>query len=235
MVNPAILANQAADDVRGFAVEKYGIPPDVCVLVTETADVKAACLPPLVLYTLAEVLKNAVTALERKHGQWDLDEALPITVSLRMPDATSSAAFPSLPTQGAREDFFWLGSQGPSLQPSTSKDSSTLGEGPLCEKKSPRGFWEIEVKDYAGGMHEDALANAHRFFFSTVQASPAAGYGYSKDHGAKFAGLGVGLPMARMYAEMMGGSLAVASHEDQHGRGTRVVLQLPMEGFAFHC
>lgn len=236
--SPAGLACQAVDDVRGFAVEKYGIPPDMYVSApAATAAAGVTCAPPLVLYSLAEVLKNAVTALEAQHGAWDLDEALPITVTVRLPEPPAAAAVTAhaVPAS-AGADFFWSGgasaSGGRGMEAHCHATASGGAGGRECREG---GVWEIEVVDYAGGIPEEAEADIGRFFFSTVRASPAAGYGYSKDHGAVFSGHGVGIPMAQMYAEMMGGGLTVVRHEDGAGRGTRATLRLPVDGFAFQC
>lgn len=252
VASPAALARQAVDDVRGFAVEKYGIPPDVSVVAPAAANAaRVTCVPPLLLYTLAEVLKNAVTALEAQHGAWDLDEALPIVVTVRLPEASGSVSGVDRDNKAvpapAAADFFWPTGADPTVggaatgvgvgdgaapSPGGSGSAGRDASGRVCTAPS---MWEIEVVDYAGGMPDASLASVGRFFFSTVRASPAPGYGYSKDHGAQFAGLGVGVPMAQMYAEVMGGTLTVARHEDGHGHGTRATLQLPADGFSLRC
>lgn len=252
VTSPAELARQAVDDVRGFAVEKYGIPPDVSLVApAAVAAARVTCVPPLLLYTLAEVLKNAVTALEVQHGAWDLDEALPIVVTVRLPEASGSALGVDRDAQEApapaAANMFWSGGADPGVGDAATgvglSDAAALlpqGAGSVGGEAGGRvcmagGMWEVEVVDYAGGIPEASLASVGRFFFSTVRASPAPGYGYSKDHGAQFAGLGVGVPMARMYAEVMGGTLTVARHEDARGCGTRVTLRLPADGFSLQC
>ena len=86
------------------------------------------------------------------------------------------------------------------------------------------------MQDYAGGMSAHAVQKAQHFFVSSVVPREPT-YAYSKDHGVTFSGLGVGLPMAALYVEYMGGSLAIHPHEGVQGRGTCVTIRLPVDGF----
>jgi hypothetical protein len=54
-------------------------------------------------------------------------------------------------------------------------------------------------------------------------------YGYSRNHGSTFQGKGVGVPMCRVYAHFMGGSIEWET--DSWKRHTTVVLRLPKHGF----
>ena len=70
-------------------------------------------------------------------------------------------------------------------------------------------------------------------------------YGYSRDHGSTFQGLGVGVPLARVYTHFMGGGLEFhtprGGGDDDGGalgllggrHGTTVVVRLPKAGFVF--
>jgi len=259
-VSPAELVRQAIADVRGFAVEKYGIPPETCIVAPAAAEhANVACVPPLVLYVLGEVLKNAVTALEARHGVWDLNEALPVTILVRVPQPRDDAAEawqssePAAASTAKVGAGLWDGGAATqscggapgAVHQAQGTHAVLLGGGShasACAKSDMEdagghagAAWEVEILDYAGGVPEAQLPDVGRFFYSTVQESPAAGYGYLKDHGAVCSGLGVGFPMARMYAEMMGGTLLMEAHEDALGRGARVTLQLPLNGFFFQC
>jgi signal transduction histidine kinase len=79
-------------------------------------------------------------------------------------------------------------------------------------------------------MSEQALQRSQHFFVSSVVPGEPT-YAYSKDHGMPFSGLGVGLPMAALYVQYMGGSLRIDQHEDEQGKGTRVLIRLPRDGF----
>lgn len=95
---------------------------------------------------------------------------------------------------------------------------------------SQRDLHWCSVQDYAGGMSEQALQMSQHFFVSTVVPSEPT-YAYSKHHGVTFSGLGVGLPMASLYVEYMGGSLTLDQHEGAPGKGTCVTIRLPVDGF----
>lgn len=56
-------------------------------------------------------------------------------------------------------------------------------------------------------------------------------YGYSRNHGSQFQGQGVGVPMARVYAHFMGGSIEWET--EAWRRHTTVKLTLPKHGFTF--
>jgi K+-sensing histidine kinase KdpD len=86
------------------------------------------------------------------------------------------------------------------------------------------------VQDHAGGMSKQALRKSQHFFVSSVVPGEPT-YTYSKDHGVIFSGLGVGLAMAALYVQYMGGSLRVEQHEEQQGKGTCVTIRLPIDGF----
>jgi signal transduction histidine kinase len=93
---------------------------------------------------------------------------------------------------------------------------------------APRsGRWaRISVQDRGHGLSASQLSHALHWFASAAPPR-RAGYGYTRDHGAAFQGLGVGMPLSRVYAHVMGGQLRWQSEQ---GRGTRVELDLPIDG-----
>jgi len=83
------------------------------------------------------------------------------------------------------------------------------GEGQIrLTARVDDGFVELTIQDTGVGMEEDALARVFEPYFST-----------------KTTGTGLGLPIARRNIELSGGSIAV---ESQRGRGTAVIIRLPV-------
>jgi hypothetical protein len=238
-VAPIEILERAVSDVKGFAVEKYGIPPDFVISSNASRSTHVACHPGLVNYLFVEILKNATTALEAKFGAWDMDEAPSVEVTMNLPhefdSRTSNGQFSfdreSL-HRGCTIDM-WDPSGLHADVDATDDDRhasiDTMADNAQCSMGS-RCCWEVTVKDYAGGISDVALANCRHFFFSSVQASELK-YGYSKDHGVTFSGMGVGLPMAIMYTEWMGGKLHLSKHTGEAGTGTLVHVSLPVFGF----
>mmetsp|Transcript_11404 Transcript_11404/g.15968 ORF Transcript_11404/g.15968 Transcript_11404/m.15968 type:complete len:388 (-) Transcript_11404:233-1396(-) len=68
----------------------------------------------------------------------------------------------------------------------------------------------IAIGDTGGGMSRGSSRNAFKFFQSTAPPLIAT-YTYSRQFGAAFDGLGFGLPLSRMYAEMMGGTVVLGN------------------------
>jgi len=75
--------------------------------------------------------------------------------------------------------------------------------------REEEGAWQLEVKDQGSGMAPEVLARAGEPFFSTKPTG---------------SGMGLGLFLARTFAEQLGGELRVESHP---GQGTRVQLSWP--------
>lgn len=80
---------------------------------------------------------------------------------------------------------------------------------PVLLKVEQRGGVRLEVVDHGHGMPPDTVARAGEPFFTTKPSG---------------AGLGLGLFLARAFADQMGGTLTVQSNV---GHGTSVVLELP--------
>ena len=76
--------------------------------------------------------------------------------------------------------------------------------------KVEEGAWHLEVEDQGSGMAPEVLARVGEPFFSTKPTG---------------SGMGLGLFLARTFAEQLGGELSVAS---QPGQGTRVQLSWPL-------
>jgi signal transduction histidine kinase/FixJ family two-component response regulator len=89
-----------------------------------------------------------------------------------------------------------------------SSEGSTRHPGGLAAGRYVR----LTVADTGMGMDARTLARAHEPFFTTKEAG---------------AGTGLGLPMAKGFAEQSGGALSV---ESRPGHGTTVTLWLPEDG-----
>ena len=88
-------------------------------------------------------------------------------------------------------------------------DASSADQAVLLTVQEQPGGVRLEVVDHGHGMAPDTAARAGEPFFTT------------KPYGA---GLGLGLFLARAFADQMGGTLTVQSVV---GHGTSVVLELP--------
>ena len=75
--------------------------------------------------------------------------------------------------------------------------------------REDHGSWRLEVEDHGSGMAPEVLARVGEPFFSTKPTG---------------SGMGLGLFLARTFAEQLGGELQV---ESQPGQGTRVQLSWP--------
>jgi pyruvate dehydrogenase kinase 2/3/4 len=84
----------------------------------------------------------------------------------------------------------------------------------------------IRISDTGGGIPTPKLEHIFQYFYSTA-AKFQPTYTYSGDFGAKFDGLGVGLPIARQYARYMCGNIAVQSVP---GYGTDTYIYLNKQG-----
>ncbi len=144
----------------------------------------------------------------------DVDEADPIQVCITLsptsiPHCSAQNTHPTTPTP----------------------HHATTGAGsPAAPLTSHTHHLCITVTDTGGGLSQAQLDKC-RHWFSTTNTQQRVGYGYSRDHGAQFAGLGVGMPLSRVYARLMGGKI---EWEVDRSKGTTCArLCLPVHGFAF--
>lgn len=86
----------------------------------------------------------------------------------------------------------------------------------------------VRVSDTGGGIPAHHRRSVMQFFF-TSHVEREANYTYSKNFGAKFTGYGVGLPMARLYAQVAGGDISLSV---MPGLGTDATLILNKHGTA---
>ena len=104
----------------------------------------------------------------------------------------------------------------------SSFDAQEMGAVKVVLQQLPCSDIRITVEDKGTGiaakMHEHAT-----HFFSTTHQKAVPTYTYSGDFGAPFSGLGVGLPLSRLYANLHGGSLTLSSsssHSTEEDRAT---------------
>lgn len=89
-------------------------------------------------------------------------------------------------------------------------------------------YFQVSVHDTGGGVPK-AMLGRMMLYYGTSVTKTDTGYGYSRDHGSKFKGFGVGVPMTRLYAHFMGGE--VGWRVDWEAGTTTVKLMLPKAGF----
>ncbi|KAJ1957930.1 hypothetical protein EC988_000583, partial [Linderina pennispora] len=93
------------------------------------------------------------------------------------------------------------------------------------------GYVGVRIRDQGGGIAKDNMRNVFEYSWSTMQDDETSTAGMSlqtnlamqQGIGGPIAGLGFGLPMARLYAGYFGGSLDIVSME---GYGCDVFLKL---------
>ena len=84
----------------------------------------------------------------------------------------------------------------------------------------------LTVADRGVGMSDSAHASLFSFFYSTAPP-PLMTYTYSRQFGAPFTGLGMGLGSVQTYAQLYAGEVAVQSRA---GQGTTVHVRLARKG-----
>ncbi|ODV93824.1 hypothetical protein PACTADRAFT_51572 [Pachysolen tannophilus NRRL Y-2460] len=111
----------------------------------------------------------------------------------------------------------------------------------LCKNTGSPSILEIRIRDEGKGIPNKILSNLFKFSFTTVQDAVADkseqdenysvfNNGANADDGANLiAGMGYGLPLSKIYAEMFGGDLKLQTYE---GIGTDVYITL--KGPNFH-
>jgi hypothetical protein len=88
------------------------------------------------------------------------------------------------------------------------------------------GFFDVAISDQGGGIPDETRGRLFRWFSTTAKQSAGEGYGYSRNHGAQFQGIGVGVNVTSVYCSAMGGSV----RWDCDGNGTTATVTLPMRG-----
>lgn len=182
-----LAVDRVLEDVRAFAVEKFGVAPPVEVVVGDGGATGGGggllpplVAPPLVAYAVAELAKNAFAAHVGRYGATGVDDAPPVRVRLG----------------GDRE---WA---------------------------------SVQVSDAGGGLRgvpPPCVLTPPFPYFASTAAAPAGepNYTYSREFGARFSGLGLGLARAALHARLHGGGLALLS---QAGAGTDALLTLRRHG-----
>ena len=90
------------------------------------------------------------------------------------------------------------------------------------------GWAGLRVRDAGGGIDPGAVPRAFDFLYTSAPLRDPT-YTFSGDFGPPMQGCGVGLPMARLYCELAGGSVRLSS---LHGCGTDVTVHLRKDGAA---
>jgi signal transduction histidine kinase len=85
----------------------------------------------------------------------------------------------------------------------------------------------VRVSDLGGGLPSHVERSKLFAFYGTTVPPREATYTYSRQFGVPFNGLGVGAPVARLYARSMGGDLTVCSLP---GAGCDAVISFDMFG-----
>ncbi|KAF6266101.1 hypothetical protein COO60DRAFT_1697459 [Scenedesmus sp. NREL 46B-D3] len=88
---------------------------------------------------------------------------------------------------------------------SSAAGNSSAGDGSSSGGGSGSQI-EIAVTDKGHGIPPAQAAHMYDYFWSNNKATNTL-YGYSRNHGSPFQGIGVGVPMSRVYAHFMGGSI----------------------------
>jgi len=215
------LLRLAAEDTRAFCIEKNSLAPEVVVAGDE--EVGATSADAYIEYVYTEVLKNGMQALIAKWGAWDIDEADPIQVEV--------AATPAVPTLTPHaKQIVHLTPP----KPWAAQQQGAAGAGAhlvTSAADASAGYVHIKITDTGGGIGDAALSRVSHYFATSHKARQQEGYGYSRDHGSQFQGLGVGAPLSAAYARFLGGGMA---WEVPPGKGkTTVHVWLPAAGFAF--
>jgi pyruvate dehydrogenase kinase 2/3/4 len=86
----------------------------------------------------------------------------------------------------------------------------------------------IRISDLGGGISRHQMPKIFSYLFTTADLTPfSTDSDKDWDRESPMAGLGVGLPLSRLYAKYFGGDLQLASVE---GYGTDAYVYLPQRG-----
>ena len=181
------IAMRTVDTCKAACVEKFGDAPEVEVTVRGATEgsLSMVAVDAHLHFVLLELLKNAMKATIDAHGVLNLHDAQPITLTL---SSTSSLSGPSSPPAS---------SVGPAVGFVVS--DSGVGLSSLSPTPSlspcPPSLFQYFFTTGGAKVHEDTEGGDWR---------------YSRAFGNPFTGLGVGLPLCRLYCtEVYGGGLSV--------------------------
>jgi hypothetical protein len=192
------LLHSTLPQARALCVDKHGLAPDIRVDCHPT-DLSLVAVESHVHFVLMELTKNALRSVIDRYGVLRVDEAPPIVVRARQVPRTLP-----LVHSGAA---------------STKVDTVELN------------VIDGGVGLGAAGDAASARRAAHAFdpFFTDYEEpiADAVGYGYSRRFGSALTGFGLGLPNARAYCRLMGGTLTLRRREDRaDGGGGAVAVAL---------
>ena len=145
------MVGDCIEDVRGFAVEKYGIAPDI-MLHDHSHSAVAVCMREYVKFVLSEVLKNAVQALEQKYGAWDIDEAPPVAVTLHAGSACNEKGSDNEVNEGSRVDEWCVEvvDQGPGMDRATLAAMQQFFSTTTEEREATYGYSKAHGAQFSG-------------------------------------------------------------------------------------
>eukprot|EP01024_Parvocaulis_polyphysoides_P032450 TRINITY_DN29054_c0_g1_i2.p1 TRINITY_DN29054_c0_g1~~TRINITY_DN29054_c0_g1_i2.p1 ORF type:complete len:313 (-),score=35.95 TRINITY_DN29054_c0_g1_i2:274-1212(-) len=93
-----------------------------------------------------------------------------------------------------------------------------------------KNFLTMQIIDTGGGVPQNVLKNMQNYYYTTTLPRDPK-YGYSRDHGSQMEGIGVGIPLTKLYCRLMGGN--VEWEVERENQQTIVTIQLPVNGFQF--
>lgn len=210
-----ILCN-AVEDAQAFCREKYGDSPETLILRVREARTESAAaghkpgasapriFVPFIVFPLHEMLKNAYGAHCRLVGADRLDRCPPVEV--RYGQKGNMAFVSVVDFGGVRATSSVRAFQ--ELVRSFARPSSQCAILTPCVSS-----WRL----CAQGFREESSLRPLEFLH-TSNPEREANYTYSRNFGAPFEGLGMGLPLAKLHARYHGGDLHVQQTAGSGGR-----------------
>ncbi len=191
--SPWDITEMAIDSARYMSMRNFGNAPEVKI--TGNKDLTFPYIPSHLYYILFELLKNSMRA-EIEHSKKTKRYPLqPIQVVIAGNCSSSVSSSSSLNVN-----------YNPSNKPHECEDVS------------------IKVSDMGGGIPRSQLANVWSYLYTTSSTDLTATDAPDFDREtAPLAGLGVGLPLSKLYARYLGGEVQLASME---GYGTDAYVHL---------
>ncbi|KAF9429243.1 hypothetical protein BGZ76_001603 [Entomortierella beljakovae] len=231
-LRPAELVKTCANFVQELCDINYGSSPEV--VINGQTDTTFTYVPVHLEYILCELLKNALRAtveFSKKNGRSTLDTNQNNKKLYFASSADKRSNSTVILNEGDDQDV--------------TKRPNEFGHPPV-EVTIAQGHHEvtIRIRDHGGGIPREHLESVFEYSFTTVknenEDSGDAGSGnspYGVDSifkgvsrlamqaglGGPIAGLGFGLPLARIYAQYFGGSMELVSLQ---GYGCDVFLKL---------